>query len=177
MSSNVPKSQRKEYDSVLFHKLFEIQRLITELSINDFGYDQEKFERKIQKYENSVRNLSDDKKQEVVNKMRIKNECFYSDFIDDETTILRDLIRDTVFELELGNNKNLYRRLAIMDKIYEQMIHLNNCVHGLVKIKLELMYIADTIPGDINRYSNLIIKIQNLIDLIYSRHNYLNNSL
>lgn len=154
--SGVPKSRREEHDFMASHKLYDIRRRITELAINDFGYDQEKMERKIQKFENSLVGLDENRKREVVARMRIKNEGYYAAFVEEETRETRSILRKVVFEYELGNSI-FPTGEAKLEEYKERRLHLDNAIGWLCCLKQELQYIAETLPGDINRYAAVII--------------------
>lgn len=163
--SSVPKSRREEHDFQAFHKLREIRKAVTDLAINDFGYDREKLEEKIKRFESSLTSLDPEKKAEVVERMRRKNESFYSDFVDEETTETRDILRKAVFEFELGNSVFPSGEAKLMEYC-ERRKHLNKAVGWMNCLKQELLYIAETLPGDKNRYKSLTEEIETEISMI-----------
>ena len=163
--SSVPKSRREEHDFQAFHKLREIRKAVTDLAINDFGYDRDKFEEKIQRFESGLTNLEPEKKAEVVERMRRKNESFYSDFVQEETIETRDILRKVVFEFELGNSIFPSGEAKLME-FCERRKHLNKAVGWMNCLKQELLYIAETLPGDKNRYESLTKEIETEISMI-----------
>ena len=163
--SGVPKSRREQHDFVASHKLHDIRRAITELAVNDFGYDKQRLERKIQKFEDSLVGLDDDMKQNVVARIRKKNESFYADFVEEETKETRDILRKAVFEFELGNSIFPSGETKL-EEYKERRLHLDNAVGWMNCLKQELQYIAETLPGDKNRYVAAIEEIMAEISLI-----------
>lgn len=147
------------------HKLHDIRRLITELAINDFGYDQQRLERKIQKFEDSLVNLEPERKREVVPRMRLKTEGFFADFVEEETKETRDILRKAVFEFELGNSIFPTGETKL-EEYKERRLHFDNAVGWMHCLKQELQYIAETLPGDKNRYVPLIEEIKAEISLM-----------
>ena len=89
--SSVPKSKRKKHDFETPHKLHNLRLKVTELAINDFGYDKQKMEEKIHRFETGLFDF--ERKAEAVARMRQKNEKYYTDFVQEETVITRDMIR------------------------------------------------------------------------------------
>lgn len=86
--SSVPKSRRQPHNFETPKKLKAIRKRVTELAVNDFGYDRERLEIKIQKFADSVTNF--ERKDAIVASMRAKNESYYADFVEDETKVTRD---------------------------------------------------------------------------------------
>ena len=82
--SSVPKSRREKHDFLANHKLKQIRKRITELAINDFGYDKEKLEKQIQRFSEHIGEFEG--KEETIRKKREKNVSFYADFVEEETT-------------------------------------------------------------------------------------------
>ena len=152
--SSVPKSRREEHDFMASHKLREIRKRITEMAINDFGYDKDRLERKIKKFEEGLVNIKPERKEEIVARMRKKNESFYADFVDEETEVTRDLLRKAVIEFELGNSVFPSGNARFMEYC-DRRRHLNEAIGWLFALKQELQYIAETLPGDKNRFEYL----------------------
>lgn len=152
---SVPKSRREEHDFMANHKLREIRKRVTELAINDFGYDQQRLERKIQKFEDSLVGLEDDCRRDVVARMRRKNEGFFADFVEEETKETRDILRRAVFEFELGNSIFPTGETKL-EEFKERRMHFDNAVGWMNCLKQELQYIAETLPGDKNRYDSIV---------------------
>ena len=160
--SGVPAGRREAHDFLANHHLTELRKLITELAINDFGYDREKVQKKIEHFSQWYKN---DNKDEIVARMREKNESFYEDFVQEETTITRQILRDTVAEFEMGNSI-FPSGEALLEEYKEKRLHLDRAVGHLNVLKQELQYIADTLPGDKNRYETLIKTIEKEISLV-----------
>ena len=161
--SGVPKSRRTKHDFETPHKLRALRKTITELAINDFGYDKERLELKIQKFENSVTNF--ERKDEIVGSMRRKNEEFYSDFVQRETDVTVNMARNIICEFELGNN--IYPSgEAKVAEFRERRKHLDECIGWLNCLKQELQYISEILPGDKNRYQHLSDEIKIMISMV-----------
>ena len=81
--SGVPKSRREKHDFLASHKLKQIRKHITELAINDFGYDRDRLEKQIQRFSEQIGDFEG--KEKVVARKREKNLSFYADFVEEET--------------------------------------------------------------------------------------------
>ena len=161
--SSVPKSRRSPHDFETPTKLRKVRAKVTELAINDFGYDKERVELKIKKFEESVVNF--ERKEEIVASMRRKNESFFTNFVEKETDVVLDIIRNATIEFESGNS--IYPSgAALMAEFRERRRHLDEAVGWLHCLKQELQYIAETLPGDKNRYVNVSDEIEELIRMV-----------
>jgi len=161
--SNVPKSKRKKHDFETTKELRRLRKDITEAIILDFGYDPEKYEKMIAKFETRFQNLpnSDD----VIRRMKIKHDSFYSQFIYKETEIVLDLWQRITSEFEMGNSI-FPDGAALMEEYKERRIHFDRTIGLLHSLRLELQFIAETLPVDMNKYDNLAIRIKNLVSMV-----------
>ena len=161
--SGVPKSRREKHDFLASHKLKQIRKHITELAINDFGYDRDRLEKQIQRFSEQIGDFEG--KEKVVARKREKNLSFYADFVEEETIETRKILRDVVREFEHGNSI-FPSGEALLVEYCERRKHLNNAIGYLFTLKQELQYIADTLPGDKNRYDAIIADVAEEIALI-----------
>lgn len=163
--SGVPNSRKKKHDFLADHKLKDIRKRVTELAIYDFGYDKERLEEKIARFEESDLNLDPERKKEITRRMRAKNESFYADFAQEATVETRRLIRLASTEFELGNSIFPSGETTFME-FCERRRHFNAAIGYLNCLKQELQYIAETLPGDKNRYEHISDDIKDEISLI-----------
>ena len=161
--SSVPISRRQKHNFETPRKLRLLRRKVTELAINDFGYDRARQEAKIQKFEDSVTNF--ERKDEIVASMRLKNESYYADFVEEETVVTRDIVRKIVFEFESGNS--IYPSgEARVAEFRERRKHLDEAIGWLYCLKQELQYIAEILPCDANKYESLTDEIEAIIPMV-----------
>ena len=161
--SNVPFSHRTQSDFQTPHKLRAFRKCVTDLAINDFGYDQARLERKIEKFAESVTNF--ERKDEIVASMRERNEDFFPKFVEKETEVVLDIVRHITFEFEIGNSIKPTGE-AIVKEFRERRLHLDNAVGWLKCIEQEFQYIAETLPGDKNRYCGVSEKAEDLVRMV-----------
>jgi len=161
---SVPKSRREHHDFIAGHKLRQLRLKITELALYGFGYDKDRFEKRIEKFERSIK-LEPEKRKTIVEKMRLKNQSFYADFIKEETKETRKIMRAVVCEFELGNS--IYPSGDnVLIEYCEKRKHLNNSIGWLYCLKQELQYIAEVLPVDKNRFEPITKEIKEEISLI-----------
>ena len=161
--SNVPVSRRKKHDFITTHKIHNLRKRITELAISDFGYDRDRFEKQIQKYAEWM--VGQPNSDEIIAKMREKNESYYKDFVQEETVVTRDIFRKIVMEFEIGNSI-FPDGEALLEEFKERRLHFDRAVGWLFCLKQELQYIAETLPGDKNRYEKITDEIEEIIGLV-----------
>ena len=161
--SSVPISRRKPHEFQTPTRLKAIRKKVTELAINDFGYDKERYEKKIKKFEESVVDFA--RKDEIVKSMRAKNESFYSDFVQEETLVTRDIARKIICEFEIGNS--IYPSgEARVSEYKERRKHLDEAIGWLYSLKQELQYIAEILPCDKNAYESVTDEIESVIPMV-----------
>ena len=163
--SGVPKSRRNEHDFVASHKLKDIRKRITELAIYDFGYDRDRLEEKIQKFADANISIDPERRAEIIARMRAKNESYYADFVEEETVETRKMLRMATCEFELGNSIFPTGETKITE-FCERRRHFDSAIGWLDCLKQELQYIAETLPGDKNRYEGISNDIKEEISLI-----------
>lgn len=161
--SNVPKSKRKKHDFETTKQMTLLRRDITELAINDFGYDPDRYQKMIDRYAYARK---DQPNVEIaVAKMQARHDSFYEAFIEDEGRYLIGVWRDIVREFDAGNS--IYPSgKALIAEYCERRLHLDRCVGYIRDLKDELQYIAETLPVDKNKYDNLADRIGALIALV-----------
>ena len=163
--SNVPKSRREEHDFIATHNLRALRKAVTEIALYDFGYDKDRYEQRIQKFSEYLDKTDCKDKEAVIAKMRLKNETFFTDFVEEETRITRQIMRDAVAEFEMGNS--IYPSGEALKAEYnERRLHLDRAIGYLYVLKQELQYIAETLPCDKNKYDGIIQEIKKEVSLI-----------
>ena len=160
--SSVPKGRREKHDFLATHHLQKLRKKITELAINDFGYDHDRYEKTIEKFEEWTNCKNKD---EVIAKMRMKNEGFYADFVEEETRETRRILRDAVSEYERGNHI-FPSGDSLMEEYKERRLHLDRAIGHLYVLIQELQYIADILPCDKNKYEGISEEIEKEISLM-----------
>ena len=158
--SNTPRSQRSPTKFKAEHNFFQLRDQVTELILLDFGFSEEKYQKQIEKYRRS--HQSSDKVDAVVERYEKKCNSFSRQFIDFESQIILDLLRQISVEFFTANS--IYPSPKSPAKIMEycqRRKHLNEAIALCYALKQEIQYVIRTLPVDINKYKlydNLINK-------------------
>ena len=161
--SNVPKSKRKKTDFETTKTMHQLRADITQMIMLDFGYDPEKYQKMIEKFKVRFQNLPNN--EEIVGRMQTKHDSFYSQFIYKETEIILDIWQKIVSEFEMGNTL-FPSGVALMEEYKERRIHFDRCIGYLHSLRLELQFIAETLPVNINKYENIAERIKQLVAMV-----------
>lgn len=158
--STTPKSKRKKHDFLTTKEMTALRKEITELAMNDFGYDRERYGKQIARFREARAN--DPNIEKTVEKMRFKQESFYDEFIQFETIEILEIWRHIASEFERGNS--IYPTgEALLEEYKERRLHLDRCIGYLFDLQVEIEYIGQTLPVNKNRYDNLADKIKDLV--------------
>ena len=161
--SNVVKSKRKKHDFETVKQMRGLRHDITQAMVIDFGYDPEKYQKMIEKFAVRFQNVPNHEK--VINRMQIKHDSFYQQFVYKETEIILDIWKDIVKEFEMGNSI-FPSGQAVLEEYKERRLHLDRCIGHIHVLRLELQYIAETLPCDKNKYDNFAERLKTLIALV-----------
>ena len=161
--SNVPKSKRKKTDFETTKQLTRLRADITQIIILDFGYDPEKYQKMIDKAKERFSHLKN--ADDVIRRMQTKHDSFYSQFIYKETDVILDIWQKIASEFEMGNSI-FPTGAALMEEYKERRLHFDRAIGHLHSLRLELQYIAETLPVDKNKYDRLAERIIVLTSMV-----------
>ena len=161
--SNVPKSRRKKHDFEAAKEMKALRKDMTEIIINDFGYDAERYQRMIDRYLEAHKNNVNI--EQSISRMQIKHDGFYEKFIEKETADVLNMWRNIVSEFEMGNSIFPSGETKFAEYC-ERRLHFDRCVGHLKTLRAEMQYIAETLPVDKNKYDNLGERIKSLTAIV-----------
>ena len=161
--SNVPKSKRKKHDFETTRQMMQLRRDITEIAINDFGFDADRYQKMIDRYAEVRKDQPNI--EATVAKMQYRHDSFYNLFIEDETQYILQVWRDIVREFEAGNSI-FPSGESLMEEFCERRLHFDRCIGYIRDLQSEIQYVAETLPVDHNKYDNLAERIKALIALV-----------
>ena len=146
----VVKNKRNESRFEANHHFLALRQSVTDLVLHDFGYSESKYQKLI---EFKLKQIKDeDKSNGAKAEWQIKDESFRSFFIDQEAIAVLDLLRKISIEFNVANS---IFPADTPSKLFEYLIrrwHLNNAIGYCNALKVEIQYIIQTLPVDINRY-------------------------
>lgn len=160
---SVVKRKRKESPFEVFHHLTKMRKDITDLLLRDFGYSNEKFQKKMEKWYGGKPpdQLTDAQKQNIERQKR-RAEAFDEWFISQE--------RNTIISCLHGINEHVYTANSIyptcIEELKERRIHQDLAIGQCYRLVQELQYSIETLPVDVNVYLRFSEQIQKEIDLI-----------
>ena len=160
---SVPKGRRQESRFEAQHNFFKLRGEVTALILNDFGFSEEKYRKKMEKYR--AEHSKDPNIQDIVARWETKNESFKKWFIDEEARAILDIMREIEKSFTIGNS--IYPS-ETMAKVMEFMVrrwHMNKAIGLCYSLKQELNYAIRTLPVDINKYERFADLIDKQIAL------------
>lgn len=153
--SDVKKSERKESKLQIIHNAYMIRMSVTNLAENNFYITLSKIEDKI---ENRIKGL-DEKEQKIIRDSMYK---FYRSQINRLT--------DNVIELANGISKHLRIANTIfptyMTEFEERRLEMDRAMACCNALQDELQYAGECLYADLNKYTNLVLQIQQEFNMI-----------
>ena len=160
---SVPKGRRKESRFEAQHNFYKLRNEVTALVLNDFGFSEEKYRKKMEKYRHDHRN--DQNIDDIVERWERKNESFKKWFIDEEGRAVIDIMRRTEEHFTVGNSIFPSETPAKIIEFLVRRWHINRAIGLCYALKQELNYVIRTLPVDINKYERFAVEIDRQIAL------------
>lgn len=160
---SVLKSKRKPSQFEVFHHLYKLRRNITDLLLRDFGYSFEKGEKRLQKRFSgrAYEDLTDCEKAQY-DRLKKRHEAFDEWFIVDERKVIIDCLREITKHVFVANS--IYP--TCREELVQRRIHQDEALGQCYRLTQELQYAIETLPVDVNTYTQFGKEIQTEINLI-----------
>lgn len=160
---SVVKRKRKESQFEVFHHLVKMRKDITDLLLRDFGYNDEKFQKNLEKrYGGKPPEQLTDMQRQNLEKQRRRADAFNEWFINQE----RNTIISCIHEI----NEHIFTANSIyptcQEELTERRLHQDVAIGQCYRLVQELQYSIETLPVDVNVYLRFAEQIQKEIDLI-----------
>lgn len=153
--SDVKKSKRKESKLQVIHNAYMIRMAVTNLAENNFYVTLSKIEDKIS---NRIKGLTEEDKKIVRKNMY----NFYRNQIN--------RITDNVIDLANGISKHLRIANTIfpvyMSEFEERRLEMDRAMGCCNALQDELQYAAECLYADMNKYTSLVLQIQEEFNMI-----------
>ena len=172
---SVKKGDRDESDLEVVHNLHVLSAKVNELIFNQFGFSKEKYDKKIERFAEWQRKLEVDEETiaERVEKYRQKCEYFNNGFIERETRIVHDLLRQIEIDFTMGNsifpiqaNGDEVKEYVSLQECIARRDFMDKAIADCFALKAEIHYIIRTLPVNINKFENYSKVIETEIRLI-----------
>ena len=121
--------------------------------LNDFGYSEEKYRKKMEKYRHDHRN--DANIDDIVERWERKNQSFKKWYIDEEARAILQILRE--IEKEFTPSK--------LPEFLTRRQHMNQAIGLCYMLKQEIQYVIRTLPVDMNKYERFAELIDEQIAL------------
>lgn len=160
---SVLKSKRKPSQFEVFHHLYKLRRNITDLLLRDFGYSFEKAEKRLQKRfcGKAYEDLTDNEKAQY-DRLQKRWTAFDEWFVVDERTVIVDCLREITKHVFIANS--IYP--TCWEELAQRRIHQDEALGQCYRLAQELQYAIETLPVDVNTYTQFGKEIQTEINLI-----------
>ena len=159
----VPKGKRRLSRFEAQHHFFKLRDSVTELMINDFGFDLEKYHARIEQVRQ--RNAHSPNCDKIVERYVKRANSFNRWFIDKECDAVLEILRIIESEFTFGNSIYPSETPAKIDEFKERRKHIDAAIAECYVLKQELQYIIRTLPVDINKYARFAHDIDDQISL------------
>lgn len=160
---SVVKRKRKPSQFEVFHHLYKLRRDITDLLLRDFGYSFEKSEKKLNKrFRNKSYEELTESEQRQYDRLKKRWTAFDEWFIQDERKVIIDCLREITKHVYIANS--IYP--TVPEELIQRRIHQDEAIGQCYRLMQELQYAIETLPVDVNVYTQFGEPIQTEINLI-----------
>lgn len=160
---SVPKGKRKESRFEAQHNFYKLRNEVTALILNDFGFSEEKYRKKMEKYRSA--HAHDPNIGDIVQRWERKNESFKKWYIDEEARAIIDIMREIEKSFTMGNSIFPGETPVKIVEFLTRRQHIDRAIGLCYTLKQELNYVIRTLPVDINKYERFAVAIDQQIAL------------
>jgi len=160
---SVPAYRRSTSNFEVFHKLSQLREEMTNIVINNFGYNPERVKRKFLKNFNvgSLDDLSPTQRKYIEDKFQ-RIDHFANIFIPKEQDILINWLRELNLQVYLANSIYPTSKIELDERRLRQEIAIGYC-YGIVQ---EFQYTIKVLFGDVEKYTDCAKTMQELVKLL-----------
>ena len=160
--SNIPKSKRQKSDLQVMHLCYQIRSRITTELMQTFGYSEKHLEAHIKRTTSYIR--ATDEREEAQSRMREMNAHFSMWFIEHERSRILDWTQDIAIHIRSANTI-WPTSWAEYD---ERRLEWTRAMVSCNRLQDELQYIAEALPSDKNRYTQIVLDIETMFKMIHA---------
>ena len=160
---SVPKSRRDESKFEATHHFYKLRKEVTDLVLNDFGFSEEKYLKKMEKYRQSHQSAAN--VEEVCERWDDKCQSFKKWYVDEEGRAILDLLRNITTEFTIGNSIYPSKTHAKLMEYLQRRYHINRAIGYCYTLKQEIQFAIETLPVDLNKYKRFAEMIDKQIAL------------
>lgn len=160
--SDIPKSERSESPLRAQHMVYAIRKRITAELMGTFGYSQKRFEKHIRAVTAYVVNVEE--REDLAGRIREQEENFNIWFIQQERSRVLNFCQDISTHMRAANT--IWPEY--WPEFQERRLEWDRALACCNMLQDELQYIAEVLPADKNRYTQIVLDIQALFNTIKS---------
>jgi hypothetical protein len=162
---SVIKAKRKPSQFEVFHNLYKLRKDITDLLLRDFGYSCEKCEKRLLKRlgVSSYDELTEEKMVQY-NRLKRKWDAFDDWFVENQRAVITDCLREITKEVYIANS--IYPTPEFPGELERRRLHQDEALGQCFRLVQELQYAIETLPVNVNTYTQFGNEIQTEINLI-----------
>lgn len=159
---SVIKAKRKESQFEVFHHFYKMRKEVTNLLLNDFGYDLSRANKRAEKCIGKPVEEMNTEEQKRYAKRLSKNIAFDKWFVKNERKTVLNVMRDITSEMFVANS--IYPQYP--DELIERRLHQDRAIGLCYVLAQELQYAIETLPVDINKLTRFTEMIQTEVKLL-----------
>lgn len=148
--SSVPVSRRSKSNFEAQHQFYRLRDEITELILNQFGFDTERYMKKMERY--AEQHSSSGNAEEITARYKAKCDNFYMKFIREEQSVVLNILRRIESEFTYGNSIYPSDTPAKLFEYIERRKHITAAIANCYVLKQEILYVIRVLPVDINKF-------------------------
>lgn len=157
--SSVPVSQRKPSRLEAHHLALALGRSLTDLLSRSLGLSKQKMEARIAQRIRTVALPYGPEYDAEIQRIRDEETAFVHRMIDRESDRVLDLFRQIPLRLRAANS--IWPTCA--DEYHARRVELDYAISASWQLHDELQYIVESLPVNINRYTELVLQIETII--------------
>lgn len=158
--SDIPKSERSESRLEAQHKAYKIRKMITAELMASFAYSKKKHEKHIQAMTEHIKN--EEEKKDTAQKIRELEEDFDCWFIRKERERILDFTQGIASHLRAANTIwPTYKA-----EFVERRLEMDRALECCNMLQDELQYLVEALPADVNKYTAIVLELDQEFNLI-----------
>ncbi len=162
--SSVPEGRRTLSGFQTDHDIAKLRDEITVFAMNQFGFSQEKYLKRIEKYRHD--HAKADNVEEITKRYEAKCEAFKNFFIPSEYERVLGLVGDMDAAFTMGNSIFPSDTPAKFFEWLARRIYIDIAISKAYVLKREINYVIRVLPVDINRYYGFAKKIDHVVEMM-----------
>ena len=160
--SGIPKSKREKNDLQVMHLCYQIRSRITVELMRTFGYSEKRMMAHIKKATAYIK--VEEEREELQGKLKETEERFDLWFIEHERVRIMNWVQDVAIHIRSANT--IWP--TSWEEYDERRLEWTRAMVNCNRLQEELQYIAEVLPSDKNKYTQLVLDIEKMFKMIHA---------